>query len=250
MNAVTPQSSPLPTPKHRKEAIEVLIPPDIYDPLNLKREEDPNYELELISPKKDKKRKRKRRLSLVLPSDGPQAAKRVAKTPSEKSQRLSLETGLSSSHWKPPTADKIVSPVIPQPGGWSRKLHKKVAANKPAKAKKESAFQYGNYDRYYGYRLLKDSGDVRLKCITQSMVEGKDVLDIGANSGQFTMALALYGAKSVVGLEIDHLLVKRALENKRLFALGQTSSVLEPGVEQPLREANPKLDNLIFVDVS
>jgi len=248
MNAVTPQSSPLPTPKHRKEAIEVLIPPDIYDPLNLKREEDPNYELELISPKKDKKRKRKRRLSLVSPSEGQPVAKKVANPPTEKTRSLSLEP--SSSHWKPPPTDKIVSPVIPQPGGWSRKLHKKVAANKPAKAKKQSAFQFGNYDRYYGYRLLKDLGDIRLKCIQPCLVQGKDVLDIGCNSGQFTMALALYGAKSVVGLELDSHLVKRANENKRLYAVGQGSSVLEPSVEQPLREVNPKLENLIFVNVS
>jgi len=36
-NAVTPQSSPIPTPKHRKPEykIEVLIPPNISDPLNL-----------------------------------------------------------------------------------------------------------------------------------------------------------------------------------------------------------------------
>jgi hypothetical protein len=36
-NAVTPQSSPMPTPKHRKAEykIEVLIPPNISDPLNL-----------------------------------------------------------------------------------------------------------------------------------------------------------------------------------------------------------------------
>jgi hypothetical protein len=36
-NAVTPQSSPMPTPKHRKAEykIEVFIPPNISDPLNL-----------------------------------------------------------------------------------------------------------------------------------------------------------------------------------------------------------------------
>ena len=36
-NAVTPQSSPMPTPMHRKAEykIEVLIPPNISDPLNL-----------------------------------------------------------------------------------------------------------------------------------------------------------------------------------------------------------------------
>lgn len=64
VNAVTPESSPLPTPKHRKQEykIEVLIPPNISDPLNLNAEDDSDYEAKLISPlvKKKKVRHRKR----------------------------------------------------------------------------------------------------------------------------------------------------------------------------------------------
>ncbi|RZF39122.1 hypothetical protein LSTR_LSTR014311 [Laodelphax striatellus] len=75
-NAVTPKSSPLPTPKHRKGVVEVIIPPNINDPLNLLgEEEEDDYEksLLLISPVKGggggglgaavggKKNKRKRR---------------------------------------------------------------------------------------------------------------------------------------------------------------------------------------------
>ncbi|CAH1404464.1 unnamed protein product [Nezara viridula] len=40
MNAVTPKSSPLPTPKHRKGEVEVIIPADINDPLSLAGGED------------------------------------------------------------------------------------------------------------------------------------------------------------------------------------------------------------------
>ena len=42
VNAVTPESSPVPTPVHRKEEykIEVLIPPNISDPLNLNADDD------------------------------------------------------------------------------------------------------------------------------------------------------------------------------------------------------------------
>ena len=53
VNAITPESSPLPTPKHRKAEykIEVLIPPNISDPLNLNCGVDENeYESQLISP--------------------------------------------------------------------------------------------------------------------------------------------------------------------------------------------------------
>lgn len=63
MNAVTPKSSPLPTPKHKKEAIEVLIPPNIYDPLNLTNcNDNEEYEKLLISPiKKSSKRKNRKK---------------------------------------------------------------------------------------------------------------------------------------------------------------------------------------------
>ena len=58
VNAVTPESSPLPTPKHRKQEykIEVLIPPNISDPLNLNAEDDSDYEAKLISPLVKKKK--------------------------------------------------------------------------------------------------------------------------------------------------------------------------------------------------
>ena len=44
VNAITPESSPLPTPKHRRAEykIEVLIPPNITDPLNLNSGVDEN----------------------------------------------------------------------------------------------------------------------------------------------------------------------------------------------------------------
>jgi len=73
VNAVTPESSPLPTPKHRKEEykIEVLIPPNISDPLNLNAEDDSDYEAKLISPlvKKKKVRHRKRPKKPLLSVD-------------------------------------------------------------------------------------------------------------------------------------------------------------------------------------
>ena len=52
VNAITPESSPLPTPKHRKAEykIEVLIPPNITDPLNLNSGVDENeYAAKLAS---------------------------------------------------------------------------------------------------------------------------------------------------------------------------------------------------------
>lgn len=61
MNAVTPKSSPLPTPKHRRGEIEVIIPPDITDPLNLTAgDDDAAYEAMLTSPVKKTQKKQKK----------------------------------------------------------------------------------------------------------------------------------------------------------------------------------------------
>lgn len=64
MNAVTPKSSPLPTPQHRRGEVEVIIPRDITDPLSLAAgDDDAAYEAMLQSPVKrpQKKPKKKRR---------------------------------------------------------------------------------------------------------------------------------------------------------------------------------------------
>lgn len=53
VNAVTPKSSPIPTPPQRRGHIEVIIPPNINDPLNLiDCEDDVEYEQQLTSPYK------------------------------------------------------------------------------------------------------------------------------------------------------------------------------------------------------
>ena len=78
MNAVTPKSSPLPTPKHRKGEVEVIIPPNINDPLNLNScEDDEEYVAQLAnsggSPMKkarNKSKRKKKRLSAVSSTSG------------------------------------------------------------------------------------------------------------------------------------------------------------------------------------
>ncbi|EAA00336.4 AGAP012087-PA, partial [Anopheles gambiae str. PEST] len=61
-NAVTPKSSPIPTPPHYKAKIEVIIPPNINDPLHLLDPVDSvEYEMQLCSPMKRKQRPRNKR---------------------------------------------------------------------------------------------------------------------------------------------------------------------------------------------
>ncbi|KAL0268384.1 UNVERIFIED_CONTAM: hypothetical protein PYX00_010347 [Menopon gallinae] len=64
MNAATPKSSPMPTPKHRRGEIEVILPRNMNDPLNLASCTDENeYEMDLkltVKRRKHRNRKRKR----------------------------------------------------------------------------------------------------------------------------------------------------------------------------------------------
>jgi 7SK snRNA methylphosphate capping enzyme len=173
MNAVTPKSSPLPTPRHRKGVIEVIIPPNLHDPLNLiSCEDDAEYEQQLVSPtkrgRKSRNRKKKRNslsggsskedgvdgsvpvmsnegvkifeeekisslnenvdatpvstqenparreLHLELPTkEKDKKCRKVAEDSAGKDSKLEKKR-------KPDLKDKIVSPVIPQPGAWKR----------------------------------------------------------------------------------------------------------------------------------
>ena len=51
-------------------------------------------------------------------------------------------------------------------------------------------FEYGNYNRYYGYRNVDSAEDHRLKFLNPEWFRGKDVLDIGCNVGHMTLAVA------------------------------------------------------------
>ncbi|XP_046678405.1 7SK snRNA methylphosphate capping enzyme-like [Homalodisca vitripennis] len=275
MNAVTPKSSPLPTPRHRKGEIEVIIPPDITDPLNLiAGDDDATYEAMLTSPvkrtqkrqKKSKKRKNHRSSSgagsgkedsiegAKLDEPDPLlAVAQTSETSAEASSKNETETAASTS--KEPQApppqkkksdgankranlrkmelkdhkadlDKIVSPVIPQPGAWNdrhrfRPPPQRTPQINKAKAtpkfkESNSRFQYGNYNRYYGYRNPNAAPDMRLKVLEKQkhLFAGKDVLDIGCNTGHLTLAIARdFGPNKVVGLDIDRSLIDIARVN-------------------------------------
>jgi 7SK snRNA methylphosphate capping enzyme len=215
LNEHTPESSPLPTPKHRKEEIEVLIPSNIRDPLNLSMPDDNLAERALISPnavtRKKRGRNRKRRrtnsASEVLDAGrhSPELRTLTLDLPVVKQIAVELTESHAAIETKPePTVrefkdlklkpepirhcrrpeDKIVSPVVPQPGArkrsgfFPRSLSKESSVksqsqrpfsrcpsresqiagssqsnNNPDQActsnnlKEVKRFQYGNYDR-------------------------------------------------------------------------------------------------------
>lgn len=177
-NAVTPKSSPIPTPPHYKNKIEVIIPPNINDPLHLLDPVDSvEYEMQLCSPMKKKQRarnKRKRKsksdknnqsvdtstgnvsgqlgtsLSETEATTAEEAQMEAPPVFTSKENNNSFETGNTgdrdratrnlkldleicrkrrisestnaskSKVRRVDSMDKIVSPVIPQPGAWKR----------------------------------------------------------------------------------------------------------------------------------
>ncbi|XP_076647831.1 7SK snRNA methylphosphate capping enzyme [Halictus rubicundus] len=272
MNAVTPKSSPLPTPKHKKEAIEVIIPPNICDPLNLCNcSDDDEYEKQLISPTKKGSKRRNRKKKRASSGSGKDDASDLSESkpkecnaieiaePMEVAAPENVETAQQSAPLNSPplnqpkepkpespqkdknklrlkgleepkdkrlrkvdVKDKIVSPVIPQPGAWKpRPQHrpsqdKKKKQTMPNFREKDARYQYGNYNRYYGYRNSHHDVDTRLTVFAQrkELFIGKDVLDIGCNVGHITLSVARdLAAHSVTGIDIDRTLINIARKN-------------------------------------
>ncbi|KAF5291176.1 hypothetical protein FQA39_LY14418 [Lamprigera yunnana] len=265
MNAITPKSSPVPTPPQKKGQVEVIIPPNIKDPLNLVCTDNEEYEQQLCSPLKKckKKRVRKKRTSsgtsevadadhigcveAKTPESNTDSAKipEVAETvikPKDLTLELKKEKTKRKSEehhkdivkkFKYANKDKIVSPVVPQPGGWFKRtnsrrdlhfrdnrLQKGVEQDMPSFKERNKQFQYGNYNRYYGYRNQHSEVDLRLLCFSnyKQMFVDKDILDIGCNIGHITLSIARdFNARSVVGVDIDKKLIEIARKNIRHY---------------------------------
>ncbi|CAH1774200.1 unnamed protein product [Owenia fusiformis] len=233
MNAETPQSSPLPPPLHRQN-IEVRMPTNISDPLNLNSGDDI-----LVSPKsgsKKKKRNKSRKKSSMDDNTTP-------------CQDDSLQNELFVDTETPNKAtvrkDEIVSPVIPQASPKARrKKHHSSGDGRPepssivsrsllredsnksesktqqqkSSQKKGNKFVYGNYNRYYGYRNPHSEEDNRLNLMKSRWFEDMDVLDIGCNVGHITLSIARdFKPKKITGIDIDSNLISIARKNIRHY---------------------------------
>ncbi|CAH1239654.1 MEPCE [Branchiostoma lanceolatum] len=83
---------------------------------------------------------------------------------------------------------------------------------------KDQLFQYGNYNRYYGYRNPAKEEDVRLSYFRPEWFKGLDVLDIGCNAGHLTLSIARdYAPRKIVGMDIDQSLIRVARRNIRHY---------------------------------
>ncbi|KAM9728509.1 7SK snRNA methylphosphate capping enzyme isoform 1-T2 [Menidia menidia] len=82
----------------------------------------------------------------------------------------------------------------------------------------QKKFQYGNYNKYYGYRNPGCSEDPRIRVLRQEWFEGKDVLDLGCNSGHLTLYIAkMFRPTRILGLDIDSGLIHAARKNIRHY---------------------------------
>ncbi|KAK5645495.1 hypothetical protein RI129_006795 [Pyrocoelia pectoralis] len=223
VNAVTPKSSPIPTPPRKRHKLKIRA-------------------AALFSIKKcRKKRVRKKRTSSGTSevADADQSGCIEAKTPENNtdSAKIPEVSTVTDGHhkdvfkkFKYSGMDKIVSPVVPQPGGWLKRSnsrrdlhhHREIKRNTnknekmPEFKEKNKQFQYGNYNRYYGYRNQHSEVDLRLLCFSnhREMFVNKDILDIGCNIGHITLSVARdFGAKSIVGVDIDKKLIEIAHKN-------------------------------------
>jgi len=92
--------------------------------------------------------------------------------------------------------------------------------------------------RYYGYRN-PDDGDNRLKVLTEriDLFNGKDVLDIGCNIGHVTFSVARdFGAKSVVGMDIDRKLINIARKNIQHYINDTVQSPLHRSLDYHFKD--------------
>jgi 7SK snRNA methylphosphate capping enzyme len=83
---------------------------------------------------------------------------------------------------------------------------------------------FGNYLNYYGYRSKNSVIDPRLTHLSPALFTDKNILDIGCNAGVMTLDLTLlFEPKSVVGIDLDPSLIRKA--NQSLYL---RSSYLSP----------------------
>ncbi len=86
----------------------------------------------------------------------------------------------------------------------------------PQQTKKK--FQYGNYNKYYGYRNPGLSEDPRIRVMDPEWFRGKEVLDLGCNTGHLTLSIAKnWRPARIVGFDIDAALIHAARQNIRHY---------------------------------
>lgn len=286
LNAETPKSSPLPS--RSRDPVEILIPRDITDPLNLNGCQTGDAGVLLTPLRSGRRRHRNRHHGGAggragFSKDPPRANREgdpmsIQLDPPElKSQPDSTETSLNT-HMVEGDLDPEL-PVVDEPeptlpprqeefqeqkesmavcntqsapahalhrqrkrrrsrsentgAPWDKnktagltsgsgQYHHPNNRGQPKNCQKQNIhkkkFQYGNYNQYYGYRNPGASEDSRIRILQPDWFRGKEVLDLGCNTGHLTLTIAKnWQPARIVGLDIDGSLIHAARQNIRHY---------------------------------
>lgn len=119
------------------------------------------------------------------------------------------------------TGPELAQQHPPNQWGQQRSNHKQNTRNgnqqKPNQ-QQQKKFQYGNYNQYYGYRNPGAIEDARIHVFKPEWFRGKEVLDLGCNTGHMTLTIAKNCCPArIVGLDIDGALIHAAKQNIRHY---------------------------------
>ncbi len=166
-----------------------------------------------ISPKK-----RKRRSSECVSSDGAGAARNLIKDGSGSTEKIVKSDKTSPHRPKYRKQSSAASSTGTTTSNKQQQQQQNQRRGSNKKPRPKESFVYGNYNRYYGYRNPDHMDDPRLKPMKREWFENLEVLDIGCNVGNVTLALARdFKPKSIVGMDIDPKLIGAARKNIRHF---------------------------------
>lgn len=244
-NQETPQSSPL--PPRGGDPVEIVVPRDITDPLNLKG-----------APQKRRRHRHRHHATETKNKTNNTTDSTADLSPlsCELNTALTCREDLAPPpqlrrHTHPPlqgnhgngkhsrrrraasscsvsttTAQSKPQPIrfeTPQVGG--AKGHRSVQSRTQTRTKDRSRYQFGNCSRFYGYGGCYGYGegrvggaDQRLALLEADWFRGKRVLDIGCGAGHVTLFIARsFDPAHILGVELDTRLVHAANQNIRHF---------------------------------
>lgn len=254
LNACTPASSPMPMSRHRTQ-VQVLIPPNIYDPLNLNTGEEIEFNLLSAKPRKRRRHRKNRRedteneihteqfFSKAESCESPVSAEIPEPVFDSSESELTLDTPSASSEERV-VPDKIVSPVVPQgsPAKFFKRYHsrsfskdadekptnKQIIRRRRSKTRLQRKVDYvkfrANAEKFcYGNHLIRqinldDLTDQRLIILRKGLFCDKYVMDIGCNTGELTIFIAKHWKPhKITGIDIDKKLINIAQRKIREF---------------------------------
>lgn len=241
INQDTPQSSPL--PPRADDPVEIVVPRDITDPLNLKG----------APPRRKRHRHRHSHSTAnnsVNTSNTP--AESTANTTADFSPlSCELNTTLTCRedlapppqrrHTHPPlhrrrrSTSTCVTVALPKPqpirfetpqmGGAKGDSSSRRVSRRRSQSKRRNRYEFGNCSKFYGFAGCYGDGeglvgraDSRMNLLEADWFRGKRALDIGCGTGHVTLFVARTCSPAhILGVELDPHLVRAANQNVRHF---------------------------------